>query len=367
MFSPSFGLKTDFSYDKLENNPDTQSLPFDTEQLRWDVQAVVNGSRLFDIQDDLGRFNFLFHGGFELARVTPKYNNPSDPIENNYNVSENNVGIIFGIMPEFRIFNNFSIFADFYAISNFRQHFAWDGHYANSDNNLTGAMINASVGLTYSFGSKDDIHGDWAIVENKNTEELAALDQRIGELETMMNDSDKDGVPDYLDVENNSIAGVAVDTKGRMIDRNKNGVPDELENYLNNTYVEKANIAKTIDTANADMTKRLVNDGYVTAYFETGKTSPTDASSEGIDFMLTYLRANPSASVDIIGHADAIGSSKVNDKLALERANNVRTTLIKAGISPSRLTAISGGIDDSVDKDSSDARRLVRRVTFKLK
>ena len=47
-----------------------------------------------------------------------------------------------------------------------------------------------------------------------------------------MNDADKDGVPDYLDVENNSIAGVAVDTKGRMVDKNTNGVPDELENIL---------------------------------------------------------------------------------------------------------------------------------------
>lgn len=47
-----------------------------------------------------------------------------------------------------------------------------------------------------------------------------------------MNDTDKDGVPDYLDVENNSIAGVTVDTKGRMVDKNNNGVPDELENIL---------------------------------------------------------------------------------------------------------------------------------------
>ena len=58
-------------------------------------------------------------------------------------------------------------------------------------------------------------------------------------METQMNDSDKDGVPDYLDQENNSVAGVAVDTKGRMVDKNNNGVPDELERYLTNNYSTK--------------------------------------------------------------------------------------------------------------------------------
>ena len=60
---------------------------------------------------------------------------------------------------------------------------------------------------------------------------------RINDLETLMNDTDKDGVPDYLDVENNSITGVAVDTKGRMIDVNKNGVPDELEKLIQNITI----------------------------------------------------------------------------------------------------------------------------------
>jgi OOP family OmpA-OmpF porin len=39
---------------------------------------------------------------------------------------------------------------------------------------------------------------------------------------------------------------------------------------------------------------------------------------------LTYLRNNPSASVDIIGHADELGRSSYNDKLSNERAANVK-------------------------------------------
>ena len=86
--------------------------------------------------------------------------------------------------------------------------------------------------------------------------------------------------------------GVAVDTKGRMVDVNKNGVPDELEKYMANTYVDKSNIKETIETANADMIKRLINEGYVTTYFDTGKTTPTNVSTEGIDLEKLHLMTN---------------------------------------------------------------------------
>ena len=82
---------------------------------------------------------------------------------------------------------------------------------------------------------------------------------------------------------------------------------------------------------------------------------------------MTYLRTNPTATIDIIGHADEIGSSEFNQKLALNRAEAVKAILVKAKIDPTRLNVISKGEDASVDKDSDGARKLVRRVTFKVK
>lgn len=376
MFSPKFGLKLDLTTETFKNNPETNSKPFKLQQYRAGLQGVVNASRLFNIQEALGRLSMLIHAGIQVARATPKLDVPNDMspglgvpgigLSANYNKSEWNGGVIFGISPEFRLAKRFSIIGDFSTLANFRQHVAWDGHLSDRENNLSGQMISVTLGLTYSFG-KEKMHGDWAILDENRLQEIAELDKRIGDLETMMNDADKDGVPDYLDVENNSIAGVAVDTKGRMVDINKNGVPDELEKFMANTYVDKANISETIAGANADMIKRLINEGYVTTYFDTNKTNPTNVSTEGIDFMLTYLRNNPSASIDIVGHADEIGKTAHNDKLSIDRANNVRNTLIKAGINASRLNVISQGEDTSVAADSADARRLVRRVTFKVK
>lgn len=365
MFSAKFGLKADVSSDYFSNNKATKSLDFKLQQYRFGLQGVVNASRLFNIQQELGRMSILIHAGIQAARATPKLDIPGDPT-NRYNQSELNIGVMFGISPELRISKKFSIIGDFSTINNFRQHFTWDGRVSDQKNNLSGQMVIASLGLTYSFG-KDNIHGDWAIIDEGKLKQIEELDKRIGELETMMNDSDKDGVPDYLDVENNSISGVAVDTKGRMIDVNKNGVPDELEKYMTDNYVDKSHIKETIETANADMVKRLINEGYVTTYFDTNKTTPTNVSTEGIDFMLTFLRNNPSASIDIIGHADEIGKSAYNDKLSIGRANTVKNTLIKAGINPNRLNVVSQGEDSSVAIDSGDARRLVRRVTFKVR
>ncbi|WP_298223316.1 OmpA family protein [Flavobacterium sp.] len=366
MFSAKFGLKADISSDLFTNNKNTDSKDFKLQQYRFGLQGVVNASRLFNIQQELGRLSILIHAGLQAARATPKYK-PDEGVPGYfYNKSELNLGVMFGISPEVRVSKKFSIIGDFSTLSNFRQHFTWDGRVSDKANNLSGQMIMSTLGLTYSFGN-DNIHGDWAIIDEGKLKEIEALDKRIGDLESMLNDTDKDGVPDYLDVENNSIAGVAVDTKGRMVDINKNGIPDELEKFMANTYVDKSNIKETLETANADMIKRLINEGYVTTYFDSGKTVPTNVSTEGIDFIRTYLKNNPNASVDIVGHADEIGKSAYNDKLAASRANTVKNTLMKAGIPESRLNIISEGEDASVAVDSKDARRLVRRVTFKVK
>jgi OOP family OmpA-OmpF porin len=356
MFSPTFGLKLDGAYDNLKNLSD-ESLDFEMQQIRIGLQGVINAARLFDIQESLGRFGMLFHGGVQVAQMSPQ-------MGINEGRNEWNGGIMVGFTPEVRITKNLALTADFTLISNVRQHFNWDGSYSDSNNNLAGSMYTTSLGLSYSFGSHK-VHGDWATITSKQQEEIDALEKRVGQIENDMSDSDQDGVPDYLDAEPNSIAGVAVDTKGRMVDINQNGVPDELERYLNNTYV--TNESYNADGKTSEMMKKFINDGYVATYFDFNKRQPTNVSTEGIDFIRTYLLNNPTATVDIIGYADEIGNTPYNNKLANDRATNVKNILVKAGIASERLNVISQGEDKSVDKDSAGARKLVRRVTFKVK
>lgn len=382
MMSPKFGIKADINYDLFKNAKNSPK-KFEVEEYRLGLQGVINASRLLGIEENLRRFGLLVHGGLNLLSMTPKLDTGIDASlvnqpgaeynvqRSNAGVTEYNVGLIMGISPQYRITNKMAINLDLVSINNYRQHFAWDGHYSDASNNLSGRMINLSVGLNYSLGN-NDVHGDWALIEDKKLEEITELDNRINDLETLMNDTDKDGVPDYLDVENNSIAGVAVDTKGRMIDVNKNGVPDELEKLVTMT-TSKDGVdgvsaeAKTANAINAQMVDKLINDGYVTAYFEFDQTDPTDASTEGIDFILTYLRNNPDSVIEIHGHADEVGNSEYNNKLADNRSANVKKMLIDAGVNASRLIVIGKGEDTSVNPNSALARRLVRKVSFKIK
>lgn len=367
MLSPKFGLKFGGAFETFENNEKTDSRPFKVQQLRFDFQGVVNASRLMNLEEIIGRFGLLGHAGISYGRVTPKLDSGYDPIGavSNYNRTENNLGLIFGLTPQFRVLNRLAIYFDVSAIYNFRQHFAWDGHYAHTDENLQGMQLATQLGLSYSFGSGEPMHGDWGIIEDKQEEALADLDRRIGELETMMNDADKDGVPDYLDVENNSIAGVAVDSKGRMVDMNQNGIPDELEKYVNTTVKQSSD--QTAEAAKTEVVKEMINEGYIAVFFDFGSKKPTQASTENIAFILNYMRNNPSASAEITGYADEIGNSEYNKTLSAQRAENVRDILIKSGVSASRLNIVPAGEDTSVDKNSEMARRLVRKATFKIK
>lgn len=362
MISPKFGVKADLNYEEFNNQKGSGSLDFKMVQYRLGFQGVVNAIRLFNIEDAAGRFGLLLHGGLQLSRMTSKTKNIV-AADQNYNLTEYNGGLVVGFSPQFRITNSIAVFGDFSVLNNYRQHFNWDGSYSDNTNNLSGQMVVTSLGISYSFGN-EKIHGDWAIIEDKKDKELKELNSRIGEIETLMNDTDKDGVPDYLDVENNSIAGVAVDTKGRMVDKNTNGVPDELEKYIDNTITN--NNTNNNSTITQGMIEQLINDGYVAAYFDTNRSMPTPASADNIGFILNYLKNNPGKSVEIVGYADEIGSTTYNNKLSADRADNVKTILTKAGISPSRLNIKGNGIDDSVDKNSEYAKRLVRKVVFKI-
>ncbi|HNP31715.1 MAG TPA: OmpA family protein [Flavobacterium sp.] len=358
MFSPKFGVRGYFNFDNLQEQQDAGSLPFQMKHVQFSGEGVANLIRLFDIQKQAGRFGLLFHFGFQVSRMQPGIGPYKD-------VHEWNGGVVGGLSPQFRIFKNVSIFGDVSVNSNVRQHFNWDGQtFSEAKNNLTGSLFRTTFGVSVALG-KGKIHGDWAIIQDKNDKRLDSLNNRIGEIEELMNDSDKDGVPDYLDVEQNSIAGVAVDTKGRMVDKNNNGVPDELEKYVNNSISSNNNTTSAAATENAIL--RLINEGYIAAYFEIGKSTPNASSTANIGFILNYLKSAPDKTIDITGYADEVGSTEYNNKLAGERAQAVKAILVKAGISESRINILSNGEDKSVDKKSDWARRLVRKTVFKVK
>lgn len=64
---------------------------------------------------------------------------------------------------------------------------------------------------------------------------------------------------------------------------------------------------------------------------------------------VSWLRENPGASVLIEGHCDERGTSEYNIALGQRRAQSIKTFMINAGISTSRLSTVSYGEERPVD------------------
>jgi outer membrane protein OmpA-like peptidoglycan-associated protein len=351
MFNNKFGLKGDFGFNSFTGK--SESIDFDSKYYRVDIQGVANLGRMMSFETWTNTFGLLGHAGFGLSFLERK-----DPTY----VKDRMGNFMVGVTGQIKLTDRIALTGDFTTITNAKQNVAFDGSSSNDIRGFNGSLFTGTVGITVYLG-KNAKHADWTL---DNQDKFDAIDARFMAIENKMLYTDKDGVADYLDEEANTPAGTMVDTKGRSIDKNNNGVPDETEAYVLKNYAANTSSNSPL-LSNNELITSLINGGYVAVYFDFDKSKPTNVSSEGTDFILTYLRNNPTATIDIVGHADEIGRSKYNDKLSDARANNVKNTLVKAKIEPSRLNVIAAGEDTSVDIDSENARRLVRRVTFRVK
>ncbi|MCW2120758.1 OmpA family protein [Flavobacterium sp. 7A] len=334
MFNNKFGLKADLGFNHFQEKKGTPN--FSSQFYRLNIQAIFNLGRIMNFETWTNSIGLLAHTGIGLGIVENEVDN---------------VGIgIVGLTAQVKISDRFVLTGDLSGMVTTKQLRTFDGVITN---NGYGGILNGTVGLTYYIG-KNAKHADWYV-----SNPVSKLEKRVSELEAMNVDTDKDGVVDYLDLEPNSVEGAMVDVQGRNIDKNKNGIPDEVEKYLDAKYKSESGTGSIDDTV-----KSLINGGYVSVFFDTNKSTSNIESSDATSFILTYLRNNPSANIDIIGHADEVGSEVSNNTLATARANAVRETLIKANIAESRLNVISEGEDNSFNEG---AHNLARKVTFKVK
>lgn len=353
MFNTKFGLKLAGGYDRFTEGDN--SLPYEANIVNVNLQGYANLGRIMDFQTWTQRINLLGHLGVGVSQFTGDRFEGEDYLGN----------FLIGMTAQYKISDRVGLNLDFTMVNNFRHNKTWDGSQFERDANSDGfnsTLYNATIGLSIYLG-KNEEHADWFVPEK--SDELLEMENRLGELETMMNDSDKDGVPDYLDAEPNTIAGVNVDSKGRTIDKNGNGIPDELESVLENNRGTDGT-SGTSGGGSTDLAD-LINGGYVNVYFDFNQDQPNAQSVSGINFLIKYLKENPTVSSDVIGYADEIGNTEYNKALSTRRAQNVKQILVDSGIDAGRLNIVGNGEDTSVNKGSSYARKVVRRVTFMLK
>lgn len=311
MFNNKFGLKADFGYNSFTGK--NNSVDFDSKYYRADLQAVANLGRIMNFETWTKTIGLLAHTGFGVAQLENKDLHVKDRMGN----------FIAGITGQIRLSDRVALTGDFTTIVNASQDVTFDCGCPVEANSrgFNGVLFNGTVGLNVYLG-KNTKHADWTVVSQDF--DSSALENKINELDALVKK-----MPEKQVIVEKPVTTTVVNDK--------------------------------------DLLKEMIDSKYYSVYFDFNKATPIENSTAAIDVVLTYLRKNPSASLDILGYADQVGSSEYNEKLSNLRANNVKTILEKAGIASSRLNVVAQGADTSIQKDSEEARRLARRVTFKVR
>ncbi|AEE20457.1 OOP family OmpA-OmpF porin [Dokdonia sp. Hel_I_63] len=359
MFNEKFGLKGGVAYNSFKN--DDESREFDTALYNFSLEGVVNAGNILGFREWTDTFNVLVHGGMGYSALTTD----APAVERDFGDADQMLSFMVGVTPQIKLSNRIALVADLTAVGNVRQDLTFNGAQAGGTKGFDGFYVNATAGINIYLG-KAEKHADFYSRENVAQEQIADLQDRLSKVETDLIDTDQDGVADYLDREPNTVSGVAVDTKGIAVDKNGNGVPDELESSLDARYAKKGEVNAPSISSGDDVIKKLIEDGYVNVYFQFNSTKPETYSLESINYLIKYMTENSGASAQLVGYADEIGNASSNQRLSEKRAQMVKDIMVAAGISADRLSVTGNGEDASVDKASAPARQLVRRVTFKL-
>jgi OOP family OmpA-OmpF porin len=317
MFNTKFGLRWDFAYDNFSS--ENGSPYFSNNLYRTSIQGVLNIHRAFNWEEFTDTFGLQFHFGPGLSFL-------EGPDTTTFDAYDNIFSVLGGATVLIKASDKFAFNLDFTMISNLTHHIALDGQSKLDPSfSRTGSIYTSSIGLTYYLGKKDK-HADWYSENEKDrTDELLA---RIEEIETLMIDADRDGVPDYLDTEYLTISG---DT-----------------NYSNEEM------------------RSMINSQYVNVFFVFNETSITKGSVSAINFLVKYLNANPNSKAEVIGYADEFGNLEYNMILSRKRAERVIEIIVSSGIDANRLKLVLKREDKLVSKDSKLATQLARKVDFKV-
>jgi len=117
----------------------------------------------------------------------------------------------------------------------------------------------------------------------------------------------------------------------------------------------------------SDIARRLLSEGHAALdglEFPSGSAALPGEGYESLTALAAFLGENPSATVVLVGHTDAVGALDVNTALSRARAQSVRSRLIEVyGVAPGRLLAEGAGFLAPVASNlTPEGRAANRRV-----
>lgn len=388
MLNNRFGVMADLGYDLFDFEGSAGN---NTNYVRTSIQAVVNAADILRFDSWCPKAGLLIHGGAGISNMWQKdlyTDSVNRPLFDN---SDDMTNFIFGITPQYKINDRFSVNADLSFIFHGRQSYKFDFSERNLRHGIGGYFLNTSIGVTYAIG-KNKSHADWTptVYGGSNN---SSLETRVKELEERAKDDDQDGVPNYVDAEANTPKGSYVNSKGEAMkanDRDADGIADEFDMCpdVKGTFglngcidTDKDGIADNEDACPTVMgtrgnkgcpeiskeTKEVLNRALKGVQFETAKDVILTSSYPVLNEVVSVLIKNPEYKLSIEGHTDNVGEDQANLSLSEKRATAVLNYLSSKGISKERMT--SKGFGETQPKalnDTEEGKAINRRVEFNI-
>ena len=391
----AFGLELSaLRGDIAGNNEDSPNrgpnYSFETELA---YSAALMGVYTFSTIDFLNRensVNFYSKFGYGMAAYAPAIKVSANAKELDWNgVSGDNkdekfvqdVFIPVGIGAKFKISErmNFDLGYNMYYMIDADN---LDG--TPTPNNSKDKFSYGYAGLEFSLGSTSKPNIDWAnpvaltYDELKDTvlrQEVEGIKNRLTSLETGINslmvDSDGDGVADKFDKCPNTPSGVKIDGSGCPLDSDQDGVFDSQDRCPLEKGTVSNNGCPEIKTSKGIVLtpeeQKIVQDVFDNLEFDTGKYTIRASSFSSLNKLASLLISKPNYNLKISGHTDNVGSDKANLTLSKNRANAVKNYLVKRGASKNRVEAFGYGESQPIaDNSTNEGRQQNRRVEFNI-
>jgi outer membrane protein OmpA-like peptidoglycan-associated protein len=293
-------------------------------------------------------------------------------------------GITFRVSPKFNIGAEFQTFIPFGKLID-----EIDGYLEGGGRDIQNV---GALSLNFNIGNAAT-KSEPLYWTNAFTPVRDELDRMSSKVDDATKDSDGDGVVDAIDQEANTPAGVPVDTKGRVLDSDKDGIPDykDLEPFFpprageqvddngvvmnrNDKPITEDRVQEMIDASIARMkagdqagtTAVRTDRGEIfipMIYFPLGQSTVKYSDYGTLSSVARVLEGNPGTRMVIRGYTDRTGNSSNNEILSYRRAKAIVDHLVSQhGISRSSLVLQYRGEGNAIVP--LDKSYINRRVEF---